>query len=113
MSGLSGVGKTLHHLQDFVKELPSLFSHASTKSLLARSVLNYFSSVTCGLSLLQHAMWSEDTHQASSEIDIESFRRWVDEGDVHVYAKEIRSVLAIGSESRASFNSRLVYGAKL
>lgn len=47
------------------------------------------------------------------DVDIEAFRRWVDEGDVHTYAQEAGAVLAEDNKARAKLNSLLVYGAKL
>lgn len=110
---LSAVRKTIERLHGLLQNLPRLLSHGLTNPLLPRIVLNYFASISCGIYLLQHAILSVGIRGQALDVDIEAFRRWVDEGDVHTYAQEAEAVLAEDDIARAKLNSLLVYGAKL
>lgn len=113
VSGLSPVHKTIERLHGLLLNLPLLLSHALTNPLLPRIVLNYFASISCGLYLLQHAIWSVRSGEQASDLDLEALRRWVDEGDVHTYAREVQSIQAGDGRARVELDSLMVYGAKL
>lgn len=96
-------------LSKAVNELPAFFQQSTINPLLPRVVLNFFASITCGLFLLQHAVWSMVNDEDTKEVDVEVFRRWVEEGDSR---SSIRDIITISDnhEERARMNFKLVNG---
>lgn len=103
----------MERLSSLLQGLPHLFFHAARNPLLPRLALNYFASISCGIFLLQHASWAVNTGDQACDVDVEAFQRWMDEGDIHTYAREVEAVLAGDCENRVRLNSLMVYGAKL
>ncbi|ETW82236.1 hypothetical protein HETIRDRAFT_317913 [Heterobasidion irregulare TC 32-1] len=97
-------------LAGLVEQLPPLFTQNATNPLIARSVLNLFASVSCALFLLGRAAWAVRNGEATKEVDIEAFRRWVEEGDME---GDLRGIAALQKEwrRRAELDLKMVYGA--
>ena len=73
-------------------------------------VLNHFAVVSCSLQLLEHASWAVKNNELTKEVDIEAFRRWVEEGDLAKFEREIERVRE-DKGSRVVLDSSLVYGS--
>lgn len=108
---VAGIRPTAVALSELLEKLPGLFSQSAVNPLLPRAVLNFFTSISCALYLLEHALWSVKSGEASSTIDVEAFRRWVEEGDMQGYLRDI-TVLEREQEGRAASDLRMVYGAQ-
>ena len=54
-------------------------------------------------------MWAVRNGEATKEVAVEAFRRWVEEGDAECYLKEI-AVLRKEWKRRAELDSKMVYG---
>ena len=63
--------------------------------------------------MLEHATWAFNTAQASSELDSEVFRRWVEEGtwggNLIGIAGEVKRCLEAPADRTAS-DTKMVYG---
>ena len=55
-------------------------------------------------------MWAVGNGEATKEVDVEAFRRWVEEGDMEGYLRDI-AVLQKERARRAELDSKMVYGA--
>ncbi|TBU48066.1 acyl-CoA dehydrogenase NM domain-like protein [Dichomitus squalens] len=92
-----------------LERLPIYFGGSVTNALLTTPLLNYFAAISCALYLLEHATWSRNVKEASSEVDLEAFRRWVEEGEIahtHVQMTKARE----DYHRRIALNSKIVYG---
>ncbi|TBU25904.1 acyl-CoA dehydrogenase/oxidase C-terminal [Dichomitus squalens] len=92
-----------------LQRLPIYFGESVTNALLTTPLLNYFAAISCALYLLEHATWSRNVKEASSEVDLEAFRRWVEEGEIahtHVQMTKARE----DYHRRIALNSKIVYG---
>ena len=78
--------------------------------LLPCLVLNYFAIISSGLYLLEHAAWAIATEQSTSEVDVEAFRRWIEERDLAKTESLIQSAREEGLR-RAVLNSKIVFGS--
>lgn len=61
------------------------------------------------LYLLEHAMWACAREEPSRELDVEVFRRWVEEGGIHALVEEV-SLARDAPKDRAEVDLMLVYG---
>jgi hypothetical protein len=75
---------------------------------MPRPVSNYFASLSCGLFLLEHAVWLSAKSDPSLSTDIESLRRWIEEGDLEPSRREIEKV-SHDHRSRAGTDKVLVF----
>ena len=84
-----------------------------TPPLAIRPALFLYSHLTSALNLLEHATWAFNTAQASSELDSEVFRRWVEEGtwggNLVGIADEVKRSLEAPADRTAS-DTKMVYG---
>ena len=67
-------------------------------------------SIASSIYLLEHAVWSFTTNEASHEVDIEVFKRWVIEGDVMAAIASVRRAKK-ACDGRVKMNSTIVFGA--
>jgi hypothetical protein len=95
-------------LKDAIEEFASSFRQPMP-SLLPRPALILAGVVTSSLYLLEHAVWSFTTNEASLEVDIEIFNRWVIEGDTVSTIASVRRAKKHSSQ-RAEINSTIVFG---
>ena len=78
-------------------------------SLLPRPALMLAGIVASSIYLLEHAVWSFTTDEASLEVDIEVFKRWVIEGDTVSAIASVRRAKKHSSQ-RVNINSTIVFG---
>jgi len=79
---LRSVETAVSSLKSVVQQLPSIFKQSSTNPLMPRHVLNCFAGVSCGVYLLEHAIWSCTSSEPTQDIDLKAFRRWILERDL-------------------------------
>lgn len=101
----------LSSLKNALDQLPALFKQSNMNPLMPRPVLNFFASLSCGVYLLEHAIWSHHNGELTRDADLEAFRRWVLEGDLQPSLTEIARI-ARNFEARSTMNSTLVYGPR-
>jgi alkylation response protein AidB-like acyl-CoA dehydrogenase len=106
----SPLAATADKLDQLLRSLRGYLADIGLHPLLPRPVLNYFASISCAMYLLQHALWAIKEDTATQAVDVEAVRRWVDEGDVHSYAKEIASITGQDHAQRVRLNLEMVYG---
>ena len=78
-------------------------------SLLPRPALYLFSHATSALHLLEHAIWAYDAGEPTAGVDIEVFRRWVDESGLESSLQDVRRV-KVASPEREYLDAQIVYG---
>ena len=78
-------------------------------SLLPRPALMLAGVVSTSIYLLEHAVWSFTTNEASLAVDIEIFKRWVIEGDTVSAIASVRRAKK-HSGQRININSTIVFG---
>ncbi|KAI0057809.1 acyl-CoA dehydrogenase NM domain-like protein [Artomyces pyxidatus] len=82
---------------------------APVHDLIPRSAFMLISQITTSLYLLEHAAWSHSTRDRQRDIDVEAFRRWVDEGGLKTARDDVKRVLGAG-DYRSQLDFALVYG---
>ncbi|TFK89917.1 acyl-CoA dehydrogenase NM domain-like protein [Polyporus arcularius HHB13444] len=103
-SAIGALSSALRSLPTYIQD------QARTRNpLLPRPLLDYFAIISCALYLLEHATWSCRNCEATREVDVEAFRRWMERGDL---AKAEGSIRALRGDSsrRVQMNSQLVFG---
>jgi len=96
-------------LKEAIEEFASSFQQPMPL-LLPRPALLLAGVVTSSIYLLEHAIWSFTANEASLEVDIEVFRRWVIEGDTVAAIASVRRAKKSASK-RVEINSTIVFGA--
>ena len=97
-------------LSSAVNRVAVCLKENATNQLLPCLVLNYFAIISSGIFLLEHAAWAIATEQSTSEVDVEAFRRWVEERDLAKTESLIQSAREEGRR-RAVLNSKIVFGS--
>lgn len=95
-------------LKEAIEEFASSFRQP-IPSLLPRPALILAGVVTSSIYLLEHAVWSFTNNEASLEVDIEIFNRWVVEGDTVSAIASVRRAKKHSSQ-RIEINSTIVFG---
>lgn len=80
--------------------------------LLPRPALFLFAHVASSAYLLEHAIWAVKTSEASRDVDVEVFRRWVVEGAFDVALENVRKVKNLPAQERVQTDADIVYGAE-
>lgn len=78
--------------------------------LLPRPALILFSYATSALYLLEHTAWALKTGEPSALVDVEVFRRWVDESGFHGAVDE---VVRLSSASAKDASAHVVHDAAI
>jgi hypothetical protein len=94
-------------LRTLLQQLPSLY--ASPTTLQTRPLLFLLGHLASSLYLLEHALWSFETKYQSWEVDVDVFKRWVDEGGIGEVLREVE-VLKKEGEAREARDKGIVYG---
>jgi hypothetical protein len=102
------VKSEIARLTTALSKLPGIFAQGKTNPLVPRPALNYFASISCGLFLLEHAIWSSVSLGPSDATDIEAFCRWIEEGDLEPSLQDIERV-SQDRESRVKMDKQLVF----
>ncbi|EJF59538.1 acyl-CoA dehydrogenase NM domain-like protein [Dichomitus squalens LYAD-421 SS1] len=92
-----------------LERLPVHFGESTTNALLTTPLLNYFAAISCALYLLEHVTWSISVKDATSEVDLEAFRRWVEEGEI-AHTHDQMTKAQEDYHRRIALNSKIVYG---
>ena len=100
--------RALAILKEAIEEFSSSFRQPMP-SLLPRPALMLAGVVTSSVYLLEHAIWSFTNNEASLEVDIEIFKRWVIEGDTVSAIASVRRAKKHSSQ-RVEINSTIVFG---
>ena len=80
---------------------------------MPRPALSLLGYITCGLFLLEQAIWSQQTSHINQEVDREVFARWVDETGMDVAAEDVQRVINV-DRGRVEANTSITFGvAKL
>ncbi|THU97156.1 acyl-CoA dehydrogenase NM domain-like protein [Dendrothele bispora CBS 962.96] len=109
-SSIKEIQPSVKTITAVVQKLPTFFEVGRSNTLAPRTILNLLAIVSCGLALLEHAVWSVKTNQDEKEVDLEAFRRWVDEaGGLGEVLKEYEDIQR-KTEERVILNTRLVWG---
>ena len=95
-------------LKEAIEEFASSFQQP-IPPLLPKPALMLAGAVTSSIYLLEHAVWSFTTSEASLEVDIEVFKRWVVEGDTVSAIASVRRAKKHSSQ-RVKINSTIVFG---
>ncbi|KAF8798958.1 hypothetical protein BYT27DRAFT_7122106 [Phlegmacium glaucopus] len=99
----------LNILREAIEEFASSFQQPMAP-LVPRPALILAGVIASSIYLLEHAVWSFTTNEASLEVDIEVFRRWVIEGDAVAAIASVRRAKKHAGE-RVEINSTIVFGA--
>jgi len=95
-------------MKEAIEEFASSFRQPMP-SLLPRPALMLAGVVTSSVYLLEHAVWSFTTNEASLEVDVEIFKRWVIESDTVSAIASVRRAKKHSSH-RVKINSKIVFG---
>ncbi|KAF9533136.1 acyl-CoA dehydrogenase/oxidase [Crepidotus variabilis] len=79
--------------------------------LVARPTLFLVGAVTASISLLEHAIWSSQSSEPSSKLDLEIFSRWVSEGGLGESIDAVKRARTMDSATRITSNSEIVFGS--
>ena len=102
----------LDHALDVLKKAIEEFASSFRQPmpiLLPKPALMLAGVITSSTYLLEHAVWSFTTNEASLEVDIEGFNRWVIESDTVSAIASVRRAKKHSSQ-RVNINSKIVFG---
>ncbi|RDX54655.1 acyl-CoA dehydrogenase NM domain-like protein [Lentinus brumalis] len=102
---ISALSSALRSLPTYIQD-----QQRTRNPLLPRPLLDYFAIISCALYLLEHATWSCRNNEATREVDVEAFRRWMERGDLAKAEGDIRALRG-DSSRRVQMNSQLVFGS--
>ena len=91
------------------ERLPLYFGESVTNALLTTPLLHYFGAISCAFYLVEHAIWSLSMNEPMREVDVEAFRRWVEEGDLAHTQGQIAKARE-DYHGRKALDSKMVYG---
>ncbi|KAI0685807.1 acyl-CoA dehydrogenase/oxidase [Cytidiella melzeri] len=80
--------------------------------LLPRPALFAFSYVASALYLLEHATWAWKIGERTVDVDIDIFRRWVEEGGLCSAVRDVRRARS-ADHQRIEMDAKMVYGDEL
>lgn len=98
----------LSTLQAALKDITRSYTHP-VPPLLPRPALFVFCHVASALHLLEHAVWASKNGESTAEVDVEVFRRWVEEGGLNSAIESLHQARDAGKD-RSAMDSRIVYG---
>jgi hypothetical protein len=79
--------------------------------LLPRPALILMGYVLSSIYLLEHALWSHENSQPEKEVDLDVFKRWMDDSGFIAAVEDLKKAKA-GSEDAIRSNNVLVFGSK-
>ena len=80
--------------------------------LVPRPALFVFSYVASAIYLLEHAIWARDVGEKTADVDLEVFRRWVDENGLGTAIEDVRRARKDPS-TRSVMDAKIVFGDEL
>ncbi|KAL4251826.1 acyl-CoA dehydrogenase family protein [Abortiporus biennis] len=105
---LSQVSQQLSAIRSALPDLVQAYT-APVHPLSPRAALNLLSHIASSVYLLEHAVWAVETSEPNREIDIEVFKRWVEEGGLKEAVADLKQARA-GDKSRIETDRKLVFG---
>ena len=95
-------------LSSALSDLANIFT-GPISDLMPRLALLLTAYTASSLYLLEHALWSHAAEEAERPLDVEVFRRWVDEGGLTTAIKDVQ-IVAGSTHDRVLANTMMVYG---
>ncbi|KAI0087786.1 acyl-CoA dehydrogenase/oxidase [Irpex rosettiformis] len=105
------VPASLTLLRTALQEIASIYAPPIVP-LVQRPALFIFSYAASALYLLEHAIWVFNVGEKSPDVDLEVFRRWVEENSLQSAIEDARRSRK-DSPKRSAMNAKIVYGNEL
>lgn len=98
----------LDALRSALNELSNAYA-APIRPLVPRPALFLLSHIACAVYLLEHAIWAYKVNAASRQVDLDAFKRWVEEGGLTEAVADVRRAKQ-AQPQRLQEDKDLVYG---
>ncbi|KAF5369463.1 hypothetical protein D9758_002733 [Tetrapyrgos nigripes] len=106
----SAVGGQIQNLESRI-DLLKVALQNPVPSLMPRPALMLIGYILSGLYLLEHAIWAHTANQPEKEVDVEVFRRWIDDSGFTAAVEDVKKA-RIASDNVIKSNSAMVFGVK-
>jgi len=68
--------------------------------------------ICSGVYLLEHVIWSHESNQPERDVDIEVFKRWMDDGGFISSVEDVKKA-NVNVDRVIKLNSAIVFGSKV